>query len=123
MSLSIPTGTREWIAVIYFSFRSLSYRLWRGHIDHLIMSGRIRGANSGSRMTLRQAAILSLFHLASLPVATLMVIPVPLLLLADGDKLGPLVSWTVAGQVRAHGPVPQGPVCRGRRLWGGGVPS
>ena len=74
-------------------------------------------------MTLRQAAILSLFHLASLPVATLMVIPVPLLLVVDGDKLGLLVSWTVAGQVRAHGPVPQGPVCRGGRLWGGGVPS
>ena len=93
VSLPIPTVPGEWIAFIYFSYQVSSYRLWRGHIGHLIVGGRIRHVNNGSRITLRQAAIPALYDLAPLPFATLMVIPVLLLLVADGDRLDPLISW------------------------------
>ena len=90
---AVPTVPGEWIAFIYFSYQVSSCRLWRGHIGHLIVGGRIRHVNNGSRITLRQAAIPALYDLAPLPFATLMVIPVLLLLVADGDRLDPLISW------------------------------
>ena len=40
VSLPIPTVPREWIALGYFLHHVLSYRLWGGHVGHLIMGGR-----------------------------------------------------------------------------------
>ena len=95
---SLPTVPGEWISFIYLSYHVSSYRLWSGHIGHLVVGERIRDISNGSRIILRQAAIGAPYDLAPLPVATLMVIPVLLLLVADGDRLERISGRTAGFQ-------------------------
>ena len=82
----------EVVALVYFSYHVFSYRAWGGHAGHLLFGGRVRDMGAGGRVTLRQAAVRSLYDLAPLPVAYLAGLFALLLLFAAGERLDPLVS-------------------------------
>ena len=83
------------VALVYFSYHVFSYRAWGGHAGHLLVGGRVRDMRTGGRVTLRQAALRSLYDLAPLPVRYLAEVFAVLILLIAGDKVEPLFSSAI----------------------------
>lgn len=80
------------LALVYFSYHVLSYRAWGGHLGHLIFGGRVRDVSTGGRITLRQAAVRSLYDIAPWALFVLMSILWIILSMGVGDQLDPLIS-------------------------------
>ena len=91
-SMPLPFLSGEVLALVYFSYHVLSYRAWGGHLGHLMLGGRVRDLRTGGRVTLRQAAIRSLYDIAPWGLFVLMSSLVIILLMGAGSLLEPFFS-------------------------------
>ena len=91
-SIPFPFLSGEVLALVYSSYHVLSYRAWGGHLGHLMLGGRVRDLSTGGRITLRQAAVRSLYDIAPWGLFVLMSILWIILSMGAGDLLDPFIS-------------------------------
>ena len=92
LSGPIPFLSSEVLVLAYFSYHVLTYRAWGGHLGHLIFGARLRDASTGGRITLRQAALRSLYDIVPWGLFALLSISWIILSMGAGDRLDPLIS-------------------------------
>ena len=81
------------MALVYFGYHVLAYRVWGGHLGHLVFGGRVRDLNTGGRITLRQAVVRSLYDIVPWGLFVLMsILWIIFSSMGAGDLLDPLIS-------------------------------